>query len=83
MGVSRFTIWRTLHERGLHPYHLERVQHLKPEDLPRRMAFCLVQKIDEKPIFLRIVLTTDETGFTRDGVFISHHTHIWLEENPH
>ncbi|CAH1372317.1 unnamed protein product, partial [Tenebrio molitor] len=22
MGVSSFTIWRTLHEQGLHPYHL-------------------------------------------------------------
>jgi hypothetical protein len=31
MGVSSFTIWRTLHEQGLHPYHLQRVQHLKPK----------------------------------------------------
>jgi hypothetical protein len=38
MGVSNFTIWRTLHEQGLHPYHFQRVQHLKPED-PRRIAF--------------------------------------------
>jgi hypothetical protein len=37
MDVSSFTIWRTLHEQGLHPYHLQRVQ---PEDPPRRIAFC-------------------------------------------
>jgi hypothetical protein len=24
MGVSSFTIWRTLHEQGLRPYHLQR-----------------------------------------------------------
>jgi hypothetical protein len=85
MGVSSFTIWRTLHKQGLHPYHLQRVQHLKPEDPPRRIAFCqwLLQKIDEEPNFLRIVLTRDEAGFTRDGVFNSHNTHIWSEENPH
>jgi hypothetical protein len=40
MDVSSFTIWRALHEQGLHPYHLQRVQHLKPEDPPRRIAFC-------------------------------------------
>jgi hypothetical protein len=85
MGVSSFTIWRTLHEQGLHRYHLQRVQHLKPEDPPRRIAFCqwLLQKIDEEPNFLSIVLTRDEAGFTRDGVFNSHNTHIWSEENPH
>jgi hypothetical protein len=27
-------------------------------------------KIDEEPNFLSIVLTTDEAGFTRDGVLI-------------
>jgi hypothetical protein len=84
IGVSSFTIWSTLHEQGLYPYHLQRVQHLKPED-PRRIAFCqwLLQKIDEEPNFLSIILTTDEAGFTRDGVFNSHNTHIWSEENPH
>jgi hypothetical protein len=35
MDVSSFTIWRTLHEQGFHPYHLQRVQHLKPEDPSR------------------------------------------------
>jgi hypothetical protein len=47
--------------------HLQRVQHLKPEDRPRRIAFCqwLLQKIDEHN-FLSILLTTDqirERGF--------------------
>jgi hypothetical protein len=40
INVSSFTIWRTLHEQGLHPYHLQRVQHLKSENPPRRIAFC-------------------------------------------
>jgi hypothetical protein len=28
-----------LHQQGLYPCHLQRVQHLKPEDPPRRIAF--------------------------------------------
>jgi hypothetical protein len=72
MSVSSFTIWRTQNERRLHPHHLQSVQHLKLQD--RRIAFCqwLLQKICEKPNLLHIVLTTDEAGFTRDGVFSLH-----------
>jgi hypothetical protein len=42
IDVSSFTIWRTLHEQGLitSVYHLQRVQHLKSEDPPRRIVFC-------------------------------------------
>ncbi|KAJ3649509.1 hypothetical protein Zmor_021249 [Zophobas morio] len=51
VGVSPFVVWRTLHEQGLHPYHVQRVQHLKPEDLARRVRFCewLCQKNREDP----------------------------------
>jgi hypothetical protein len=74
MDVFSFTIWRTLYEQGFHPYHLQRVQHLEPEDPPRRITFCQwhLQKIGEGSNFLSVVLTTDEAGFTRGGVFISH-----------
>jgi hypothetical protein len=40
MNVSSFTTWRTLHEQGFHPYHLQGVQHLKPKEPPRRIVFC-------------------------------------------
>jgi len=39
-GVHRSTVWMILHEDRLYPYHLRRVQSLKPEDLPRRVRFC-------------------------------------------
>ena len=32
-GVHRSTVWRILHEDRLYPYHLQRVQDLKLEDL--------------------------------------------------
>jgi hypothetical protein len=84
-GCFQFHNLESAARTRLHPYHLQRVQDLKPKDPPRRIAFCqcLLQKIDEEPNFLSSVLTTDEVGFTRDGVFNSHNTHIWSEENPH
>ena len=36
-GVHRSTVWRILHEDRLYPYHLRRLQGLKPKDLPRRI----------------------------------------------
>ena len=29
MGISTFVVWWTLHEQGLHPYHLQRVSALE------------------------------------------------------
>ncbi|KAJ3665928.1 hypothetical protein Zmor_001392 [Zophobas morio] len=56
LGVSPFVVWQILKEQGIHPYHVQRVQSLKPEDLARRMQSDFVQKL----------LTTDETTFTRE-----------------
>ncbi|RZC33201.1 hypothetical protein BDFB_014725, partial [Asbolus verrucosus] len=38
--VSLWTIWRTLHEQLLYPYHVQRVQALRPTDFVPRRAFC-------------------------------------------
>jgi hypothetical protein len=64
--------------QGLHPYHVQRVQALQPNDYIRRQEFCewLIQKCVNPPHFLRIVLFTDEAGFTRNDVFNSYDTHI-------
>lgn len=84
-GVSASSVWRVLHEQLLYPYHMQRVQALKPQDLPRREAFCrwLVLKCERNAEFIQKILFTDEAGFTRDGVVNFHNNHIWAEENPH
>jgi hypothetical protein len=41
-GLSKSIIWRTLHEQQLHPYDVQHVQTLKPENLP------LKEWLDEK-----------------------------------
>ncbi|KAJ8943798.1 hypothetical protein NQ318_012443 [Aromia moschata] len=66
--VSQFTVWRTLSEQGLYPYHVQK---------------WLLEKCNNQPNFLRYVLFTDEAGFTKTGVFNMHNTHVWCDENPH
>ncbi|KAJ8954712.1 hypothetical protein NQ318_011405 [Aromia moschata] len=82
---SQFTVWRTLREQGLYPYHVQKVQALQPGDEFQRMQFCewLLEKCNNQPNFLRYVLFTDEAGFTKTGVFNMHNTHVWCDENPH
>ena len=83
--ASQSTVWRVLHREGLYPYHLKLVQTLHPTDPPNRTAFYrwLLDKIPQAPVFLGHVLCTDEVGFTHDGVFNSHNTQVWADENPH
>lgn len=84
-NLSRSMIWRILHEQGFYPFHVQKVQALKPEDFPRRVQFCewLLHQNDVDGHFVRKILATDEAGFTREGVHNSHNTHIWSIENPH
>jgi hypothetical protein len=84
-GVHRSTVWRILQEDRLYPYHLQRVQVLKPEDLPRRVTFCqwCLEQCVRNPQFLWKLLFTDEAMFTRDGIFNFHNVHIWKYANPH
>jgi hypothetical protein len=61
-----FSVCRTLKEQGLHPYHVQRVQAWQPNDCIRRQEFCewAIQKCVDQPDFLRMVLFTNEAGFT-------------------
>ncbi|CAH2019449.1 unnamed protein product [Acanthoscelides obtectus] len=64
--VSKTKVWQTLREEGLHPFHVQRVQALKPDDFPARVRFCewLLHQHDINPDFLKCILVTDESTFT-------------------
>lgn len=85
MGVDRRLVWNVLHENDLHPYHKQRVQALSPGDYPLRVEFCdwFLAETDQNPAFPGLVLFTDETSFTREGMFNTHNNHVWVHENPH
>ena len=79
-GVSQSMAWRTLHENGLHPYHLQQVQHLQPGDRALRLQFC--NWLNGNRQLYRLIMFCDEAQFTRDGVNNSHNLHVWADNNP-
>lgn len=85
LNISQSKVWRTLRADRRHPYHLQPVQNLEPEDLGRRLAFSnwLLAQVNNNNDFLRRILWTDEATFTRNGVVNYHNLHVWDHENPH
>jgi hypothetical protein len=85
LGISQNFAWRTLHREQLHPYHYTGVQGLHPGDAQQRLIFCqqLLQKLNENPHFISMVLWTDEAIFTRDGINNFRNFHHWSLNNPH
>lgn len=83
--VSHQTVWRTLKEQYLYPYHKHGVQALLPRDLANRVGFCkwYLKKVEEDPMFDQQILFTDEANFSRNAIQNSHNNHLWAEENPH
>ncbi|EFA11692.1 hypothetical protein TcasGA2_TC005051 [Tribolium castaneum] len=84
-GVSRNSIQRILKENRQHPYHYRRVQHLHPQDYAARVEFCqwLLRQHAENQNFVKTIMFTDESTFTREGVFNIHNNHFWADQNPH
>lgn len=84
VGVSQWKVLSILHKNQFHPYHFIEVQGLEPQDYVPRVQFCrwLLNADIEQAQFLKNILYTDESKFTRDGVFNIHNMHHWAQENP-
>lgn len=84
LGLSPTYVWRTLRADGRYPYHVQRVQHLLPGDLPHRRVFCewILYQTRRDLQFPQKILWTDEAIFTRRGILNQRNTHIWAHENP-
>lgn len=82
---SNKTVHSVLRENLLYPYHITKVQPLYENDNVHRLNFChsILNRIYEDGDFLRSVLWTDESMFTRDGVLNIHNFYHWADENPH
>ena len=85
VGTSKSTVHRILKENNYHPFKLQKVQDLKPEDPSRRLAFCewLLQKHEINNNFSGLILACDEKGFSRGGTFNANNNHHWSVDNPH
>ncbi|GBN84190.1 hypothetical protein AVEN_229214-1 [Araneus ventricosus] len=75
------TVHRILRSERLHPFRYTTVQGLKPDDFQKGMAFCewLLQQQNTDNGFIAHILWTDESCFTRDGVFNHHNSHMWSQ----
>jgi len=60
------------------------VQNLQPKDYPQRKIFCehFLREADRDSRFPYCVILSDESLFTRAGVFNSHNMHLKSDENP-
>ncbi|KAJ3661652.1 hypothetical protein Zmor_006040 [Zophobas morio] len=78
--VLESSIRRILREQ-LYPFQFK-VQLLKPTDLPRRQNFCewVNRKINEQAYFVSLIPSTDEAGYTREGVI---NIPTWADEIPY
>lgn len=85
LQLSQNFVWRTLNKEVLHPYHRQSVQALHPEDNQQRLEFCqwILQQNARNPNFISLVLWSDESCFTRDGITNFHNEHVWSLQNPH
>lgn len=83
-GLTQKTVWKTLRDHGLHPYHYLRVQKLHPGDEQRRLAFCrwVLDQNENDPQFVHNVLWTDESTFGRCSNWNQRNNHQWAAENP-
>jgi hypothetical protein len=79
--IPHVSVWRTLRRERLHPYHLQRVQHLEERDFGERINYCQ-WLLDNNALHMKI-LFTDEATFTCNGINNTRNNHIWNDANPH
>ncbi|PNF14829.1 hypothetical protein B7P43_G06330 [Cryptotermes secundus] len=82
--VSRRSVQRILHELKFHPYKLQLVQELKPNDHLLRRQFCeaIMNKTDENPDFIENLWMSDEAHFHLNGYVNKQNCRYWAQENP-
>lgn len=85
LNLSRNTVQRILKANTMHAYHYTKVQNLWPQDYIRRVNFCtwFLEQEEAEPGFVHKIMFTDESLFTREGIFNIHNYHVWANENPH
>lgn len=87
LNVSIWKVWSVLNIHGKHAFHYTPVQGLEEGDPIRRITFCrfLLNADIEDGLFLRSILWTDESKFSREGITNFHNLHYWADadENPH
>lgn len=85
MEFARSSVRRILKKNKFHPFHVQLLQELVPEDFLNRTTFCqwIQQNVNEDPTFVETILFTDESTFHKNGFVNTHNFHYYSDENPH
>ena len=69
----------------MHPYKVQVLHELKPEDYERRLDFCReeILRIAADPSHLHFLLFSDEAVFHLDGKVNTQNCRHWSNGNPH
>lgn len=84
-NITKSVVHRILLEQLLHPFHIQKVHAMTPDDYPARLQYAtwFLRNQRRNNFFISNIMFTDEAGFGRDGVINSHNLHLWHDENPH
>lgn len=80
MGISRSSLQRILHDLKLHPYKIQLVQQLKPDDHTKRERFSSIML--ERFSNFRNILFSDEAHFHLSGFVNKQNCRYWSAEQP-
>uniref|UniRef100_A0A914PQU3 DUF4817 domain-containing protein n=1 Tax=Panagrolaimus davidi TaxID=227884 RepID=A0A914PQU3_9BILA len=85
LGFSHQTVHRILKEYKWHPYKLQMIQALEPNDLVSRVTFAQNQLdlLAAEPNFFQRIDWSDEAHFHLDGGVNKQDFRYWSTENPH
>lgn len=83
-GCSKDTVHRTLRHYNFKPFRSQVVQGLRNGDEERRLTFIAEMDVlwEEIPSLFSVVLWTDESTFTNNGLFNRWNFRTWASENP-
>lgn len=84
-NVSHSSVVKVLKKHKYHDYKCSLLQALYEGDEGCRLNFAdaMLQKCDDNDNFLANVFWSDESLFTRQGVFNRRNYHYWASANPH
>lgn len=67
------------------PYKFRKVHALLDRDKPVRVAYCnwVLEKVVHNPLFSSDIMWTDESTFTRNGIWNRQNLRYWSRQNPY
>lgn len=82
--VSHWSVHKTLRRDQQRPYVIHKVQALLPRDRGHRVEFCRWLRTEQhrNSNFISHVIWTDESTFTRNGMWNRRNAHYWSQSNP-